>query len=226
MQQSVATEQISDGRESEPDLIEQEAVRGAQNGDAAAFEYLYKVHGRRVYTVCLRMLRNREEAEDLTQQVFMQMFRKIGTFRSEGRVSTWLHRIAVNAVLMHWRGKRPSQVQINETDDGPATLSSPHPSHMGTVDWVSLVRAIRNLPRKSMRIFLLHHVMGYEHHEIATMVGCSIGTSKSQVHKACVRLRRMLEGHKDSTAKIELENGAMANSGGEWMGAASRSLAT
>jgi RNA polymerase sigma-70 factor (ECF subfamily) len=226
MQQSVATGQISDGRESEPDLIEQQAVRRAQNGDAAAFEYLYKVHGRRVYSVCLRMLRNREDAEDLTQQVFLQMFRKIGTFRSEGRVSTWLHRIAVNAVLMRWRRKRPAEVQINETDDGPAILSSPHPSQMSTVDWVSLVRAIRNLPRKSMRLFLLHHVMGYEHHEIASMVGCSIGTSKSQVHKACVRLRRMLEGHKESTLKIGLEDGAIASSGAEWMAPASSSLAT
>ena len=217
--------QISDGRESEGELTEQEAVGRAQNGDAAAFEYLYKVHGRRVYSVCLRMLRNREEAEDLTQQVFMQMFRKIGTFRSEGRVSTWLHRIAVNAVLMHWRGKRPSEVQINETDDSPATVYSPHPSQIDTVDWVSLIRAIRNLPRKSKRLFLLHHVMGYEHHEIATMVGCSIGTSKSQVHKACVRLRRLLEGHKESTRKIEFHNGAIPGSSAEWMGPAG-SLAT
>jgi len=222
MQQS----QISDGRESEGELTEREAVRRAQNGDAAGFEYLYKVHGRRVYSLCLRMLRNREEAEDLTQQVFMQMFRKMGTFRNEGRVSTWLHRIAVNAVLMHWRGKRPSEVPINETDDSPATVNSRHPSQMDTVDWVSLIRAIGTLPRKSKRLFLLHHVMGYEHHEIATMVGCSIGTSKSQVHKACVRLRRLLQGHKEATRKIEFQNVAMAGSSAEWMGPAGSSLAT
>ena len=144
MQQSVLTEQRS---ESAPHLIELEAVRRAQSGDAAAFEHLYKVHSRRVYAQCLRMLRNTGEAEDLTQQIFMQMFRKIGTFRSEGRVSTWLHRIAVNAVLMHWRRKRPYEFQVNDTDDPPVGLGSPHPSLMGTVDRVSLIRAIHNLPR-------------------------------------------------------------------------------
>jgi RNA polymerase sigma-70 factor (ECF subfamily) len=85
---------------------EPEAIKRAQSGDAAAFEYLYKSHSKRVYGICMRMLKNATDAEDLTQHVFLRLFRKIGSFRGEAKLSTWLHRVTVNAVLMHLRGKK------------------------------------------------------------------------------------------------------------------------
>src|SRR5262245_20971158 len=93
-----------------PSLTAQEAIRRAQNGDAAAFEYLYRLHSRHVYSICLGMLKNRADAEDITQQVFLRVFRKIGTFRGDSGFSTWLHRVTVNAVLMHLRRKKPREI--------------------------------------------------------------------------------------------------------------------
>src|SRR5215468_2937612 len=88
------------------ELSEPEAILRAKDGDASAFEYLYKAHSKRVFSICLRMLKNTSEAEDLTQQVFLRLFRKIGTFRGDSSLSTWLHRVTVNAVLMHLRQKK------------------------------------------------------------------------------------------------------------------------
>src|SRR4029077_20232760 len=93
-------------KQNEGNLTEAEAIARAQEGDAAAFEFLYKAHCRRVYSLCLRMIKNPAEAEDLTQQAFLQLFRKIGTFRGESGFSTWLHRVTVNVVLMHLRRKK------------------------------------------------------------------------------------------------------------------------
>ena len=97
-------------KQTESDLTEVEAIAQAKDGVAAAFEYIYKAHCRRVYSVCLRMIKNPAEAEDLTQQAFLQLFRKIGTFRGESGFSTWLHRVTVNVVLMHLRRKRPTEL--------------------------------------------------------------------------------------------------------------------
>src|SRR6266404_6241819 len=96
--------------QTEINLTEAEAIRKAKDGDAAAFEYLYNLHCRRVYGVCLRMIKNPAEAEDLTQQAFLQLFRKIGTFRGESSFSTWLHRVTVNIVLMYLRRKKPVEI--------------------------------------------------------------------------------------------------------------------
>ena len=179
---------------------ESEAISLAQRGDAAAFEYLYKAHCKHVYSLCLRMLRNMAEAEDLTQQVFLQLFRKIGTFRGDSSFSTWLHRISVNAVLMHLRRKRPADSQMDSLDDTGSGSADPresggNPLSMPTViDRLNLKRAIRQLPAGYKRFFLLHDVMGYRHAEIAARLGCSIGCSKSQLHKARKSLRRLLQG--------------------------------
>src|SRR5213080_4765405 len=107
------------------ELTEPEAIRRVQHGDAAAFEYLYKEHSKRVYSVCLRMLKNTPDAEDLTQQIFLRVFRKIGTFRGDSCFSTWLHRVAVNAVLMHLRRKKPDEIDAHRSnpDDGNADAS-------------------------------------------------------------------------------------------------------
>ena len=111
------------------ELTEPEAIRRAQDGDATAFEYLYNSHSRRVYGLCLRMIRNTAEAEDLTQQAFLKVFRKIGTFRGDAVFSTWLHRLTVNIVLMHLRRKTPKEVLFAGSDQpGTSTRSTKIPS--------------------------------------------------------------------------------------------------
>ena len=182
------------------ELTEPEAIRRAQDGDAAAFEYLYKAHSRRVYSVCLRMIKNRAEAEDLTQKAFLQLFRKIGTFRGESGFSTWLHRVTVNIVLMHLRRNKMTEIPVEDMEchssnsDVPLKHGPSDTSMLGAIERLHLIRAIRKLPAGYKRLFLLHDVMGYRHSDIAELVGCSIGCSKSQVHKARKKLQQMLSG--------------------------------
>ena len=187
-------------KQTECNLAEAEAIRQAKDGDAAAFEYLYKAHCRRVYNVCSRMIKNPADAEDLTQQAFLQLFRKIGTFRGESGFSTWLHRVTVNIVLMHLRRKKPTESLAEDLErhssngEGPRELGSRDASMLGAIDRLNLTRAIRKLPSGYKRLFLLYDVIGYEHSEIAGLLGCSTGCSKSQLHKARRRLRRLLQG--------------------------------
>lgn len=186
--------------QNDSNLTEAEAIGQAQQGDAAAFEYLYKSHCRRVYSLCLRMIKNRAEAEDLTQQAFLQLFRKIGTFRGESGFSTWLHRVTVNIVLMHLRRKKPIEIPFEDLyrpssdDEDPRERGSSDTSMFGAIERFNLMRAIRKLPSGYKQVFLLHDVVGYEHSEIAGLLGCSTGCSKSQLHKARRRLRRLLQG--------------------------------
>jgi len=179
-------------------LTETEAIRLAQAGDAAAFEFLYQLHGRRVYALCLRMVGNPADAEDLMQEAFLQLFRKIGTFRGESAFSTWLHRMTVNVVLMRLRKKSLPVVPLEDTveteDEAPKKeLGAPDAKLAGSIDRLELQRAIEALPPGYRSIFVLHDVEGYEHNEIAGMVGCSIGNSKSQLHKARMKLRELLK---------------------------------
>jgi RNA polymerase sigma-70 factor (ECF subfamily) len=186
--------------QNEDNLTEAEAIRQAKDGVSAAFEYLYQAHFRRVYNLCLRMIRNPAEAEDLTQQAFLQLFRKIGTFRGESGLSTWLHRVTVNVVLMHLRRKKPTELLAEDlerhTSNGEVSREhgSSDTSMLGAVERLNLMRAIRKLPSGYKQIFLMHDVIGYEHSEIAGLLGCSTGCSKSQLHKARQRLRRLLQG--------------------------------
>ncbi|HEY6902955.1 MAG TPA: sigma-70 family RNA polymerase sigma factor [Candidatus Acidoferrales bacterium] len=176
------------------------SIRLAQQGDAAAFERLYRLHSRRVYSLCLRMVGNTAEAEDLTQEAFLQLFRKIATFRGESAFSTWLHRLAVNVVLMKLRkksGKETSLEQVTEPDEESGTprrdFGAVDLRLSGSLDRVNLQRAVDQLPPGYKAAFVLHDVQGYEHNEIAEMLGCSIGNSKSQLHKARMRLRDLLQ---------------------------------
>jgi RNA polymerase sigma-70 factor, ECF subfamily len=181
------------------EMPEAEAIRLAQLGDAAAFEHIYRLHNRRVYSLCLRMVGNTAEAEDLTQEAFLQLFRKIGTFRGESAFSTWLHRLAVNVVLMRLRKKTGTETSLEEVTEpdeetgGPRKdFGSPDLGLSGSIDRVNLTRAIDQLPTGYKAIFVLHDMQGYEHNEIAKIMGCSIGNSKSQLHKARMRLRQLL----------------------------------
>ncbi len=178
-------------------LSEAEAIERAKQGDAEAFEVLYGLHKRRVYSLCLRMTANTAEAEDLTQEAFLQLFRKIGTFRGESAFSTWLHRMSVNVVLMHLRRKGLPIVPLEDTleteEESPKKEPGAlDPALVGSVDRLQLERAVESLPPGYRMIFVLHDVEGYEHNEIADIVGCSIGNSKSQLHKARLKLRELL----------------------------------
>jgi RNA polymerase sigma-70 factor (ECF subfamily) len=194
-------------RRNPPIAGEAEAIAKAQAGDGTAFEILYSLHKRRVYSLCLRMLGNVAEAEDLTQEAFLQLYRKIGTFRGDSAFSTWLHRLAVNVVLMHLRKKGLPQVSLEETlepsqEDGPRKdIGARDLMLSGSIDRVTLERAVEDLPPGYRLVFVLHDVEGYEHNEIADMLECSIGNSKSQLHKARMKLRDLLRTGQQSQRK-------------------------
>jgi RNA polymerase sigma-70 factor, ECF subfamily len=196
-----ATGQLARQRPAQPVAwTEADAIRLAQTGNAAAFEYLYQLHGRRVYALCLRMVGNPADAEDLMQEAFLQLFRKIATFRGESAFSTWLHRMTVNVVLMRLRKKSLPTDSLEETmepdaeNSGPKRdVGAPDLRLSGAVDRVNLERSIEQLPPGYRTVFVLHDVQGYEHNEIANMMGCSVGNSKSQLHKARTRLRELLQ---------------------------------
>ena len=189
-------------------IPEAEAIARAQSGDGGCFEILYGMHKRRVYSLCLRMTGNTAEAEDLTQEAFLQLYRKIATFRGESAFSTWLHRLAVNVVLMHLRKKGLPEVSLEETmepqqEDGPRKDIGARDNMLaGSIDRVNLERSIESLPPGYRIIFVLHDVEGYEHNEIAEMMGCSIGNSKSQLHKARMKLRDVLKMNKTSEEAV------------------------
>lgn len=192
----------ADRMERKPDCASlNETIRLAQQGDAKAFESIYEQHSRRVYALCLRMLGDPVEAEDLAQEAFMQLFRKIHTFRGESAFSSWLHRLTANVVLMRFRKKKPMTTSLDEvirTDDENSVprheLGGPDLRLNGLFDRVNLQTAIEQLPEGYKAMFILHDVHGYEHNEIAQILGCSVGNSKSQLHKARKRLRELLHG--------------------------------
>jgi RNA polymerase sigma-70 factor (ECF subfamily) len=181
-------------------MPEAEAIRLACDGDSRAFERLYKLHSRRVHGLCLRISGNPAEAEDLTQEAFLQLFRKIHTFRGESSFYTWLHRLTVNVALMRFRKKRHPEVSLDATVQPGEENSTPFMEPggpdlrlSGVLDHVTLSNAIDQLPNGYKEMFILHDVEGYKHNEIAGILGCSIGNSKSQLSKARLRLRTLLQ---------------------------------
>jgi len=175
-----------------------ELAQAAAGGDMASFEQLYERHNRRVYSLCLRMTTNTAEAEDLAQEVFIQLFRKIGSFRGESAFTTWLHRLTVNQVLMHFRKRGVRMEQTTDDGETPVQIvrGTENPNQMPVVDRIALDKAVAQLPPGYRTVFLLHDVEGHEHEEIARMLGCSVGTSKSQLHKARMKLRGLLKQQK------------------------------
>lgn len=183
-----------------PELPEAKVIRMAQRGDEGAFERLYRLHNARVYALCMRMLRNPDEAEDSTQEVFLHVFRKIQGFRGASAFSTWLHRVAVNTVLMRIRGSKQDKAALVENTEGTdengnttrRELGAPDLHLEGYIDRVALENAIKQLPPRCKLMFVLYDIQGYAHSEIAKLLGCSVGNAKSQLHKARVRLRKLL----------------------------------
>jgi RNA polymerase sigma-70 factor, ECF subfamily len=174
---AVADEDAFDASAADIDLC-----RLASGGNLAAFELIYERYHRRTYSLCLRMTSSQTEAEDLTQEVFIQLFRKIGSFRGDSAFSTWLHRLTVNQVLMHFRRRSVKNEKTSEDGEMPEQ----------TVDRIALNNAIAELPNGYRNVFILHDVEGFEHEEVARMMGISVGTSKSQLHKARLKLRGLL----------------------------------
>jgi RNA polymerase sigma-70 factor, ECF subfamily len=190
-----------------PDPSDAMVLARAQAGDHHAFAQLYSLHKRRIYSLCLRMVGNIAEAEDLTQEAFLQLHRKIGTFRGDSAFSTWLHRLAINVVLMQLRKKGLSLISLDEAmepapEEGPGrSFGAPDLTLAGAIDRLALERAVADLPAGYRLIFILHDVEGFEHNEIAAMLDCSIGNSKSQLHKARLKLREALRSNVQQEAR-------------------------
>jgi len=168
--------------------------RLAANGNLAAFEVIYQRYHRRTYSLTLRMTSSQTEAEDLTQEVFIQLFRKVGSFRGDSAFSTWLHRLTINQVLMHFRRRSVKNEKTSESGEMPeqTVQGTSNPNRMPVVDRIALKKAIAQLPNGYKNVFVLHDVEGFEHEEVARMLRISVGTSKSQLHKARLKLRGLL----------------------------------
>ena len=164
------------------------------------FEGIYRRYSKFVFAICLRMTRDEAEAQDLMQEAFIQLLQKLGTFRGESAFTTWLYRLVVNVVLMELRRKRRRREEslegLQDLQDQPRrpllVISAPDKNLLGVIDNVSLQRALAQLPQGCRRVFVLHDIAGYEHHEIAEIFACSVGNTKSQLHKARLRLRKLL----------------------------------
>jgi len=171
-----------------------ELARAVAAGDSDAFEKLYEQHHRRVYSLCLRMLGGVQQAEDLTQEVFLQVFRKIGSFRGDSAFTTWLHRLTVNQVLMHFRKRGVKLEHTSEEGDFSSVVETPLQStrRISMVDRIALERAISELPPGYRTVFVLHDVEGFTHDEIARLLGIAEGTSKAQLFKARRTMRALL----------------------------------
>jgi RNA polymerase sigma-70 factor (ECF subfamily) len=186
---AAAAGSVTPGRASDFALAQRAAA-----GDMQAFEELFRQHRRLVYGLCLRMTQDVAEAEDVTQEVFVLLFRKIGGFRGEANFTTWLHRLTVNQVLMRFRKNKSRREDALEDENLQAHDSvrpaSPKASQM--IDRITLESAVAKLPPGYRAAFILHDVEGYEHEEVARILGCAVGTSKSQLHKARTKLRKLL----------------------------------
>jgi RNA polymerase sigma-70 factor (ECF subfamily) len=171
-----------------------ELAQRCGRGDADAFEQLYRSHPGRLYTLLVRMVASAETAEDLLQDVFLTAYRKIGGFRGHSSLGTWLYRMAVNHCLDHLRGRQSKMARATDSldDEGGVEPTAAAPLVAGTINRLDLERAIAQLPDGCRTAFVLHDVEGFEHNEIARLLGISEGTSKSQVHKARMKLRGML----------------------------------
>jgi RNA polymerase sigma-70 factor (ECF subfamily) len=198
--------------------IDNELISRAKEGDEQACAAIFDLHRRRVYSTCLLMTKNVADAEDLMQDAFIQIFRGIRSFRGDSAFSTWIYRVVVNTVLMTRRKRHLKEVSLDE----PASVEySPVPREFGkddnrlagAIDRVALSHAASELPEGCRNIFLLHEVEGYEHHEIAEQLQCSIGNSKSQLHKARLKMRKLLASGKKRIGRKRTGNPEKRNRG-------------
>jgi RNA polymerase sigma-70 factor (ECF subfamily) len=165
-------------------------ARQAARGDTGAFEELYRLNVRRVYALCFRVAGEPALAEELTQEVFVRAWQKIGSFRGESAFSTWLYPLAVNVALSERRSRMRRLSRVFAVED-PTLLEKPHPARPGDLAF-DLERAMAELPPGARSVFVLHDVQGHRHEEIADMTGVAVGTSKAQLHRARKLLREAL----------------------------------
>jgi RNA polymerase sigma-70 factor (ECF subfamily) len=182
-------------------------IQQVKSGDFSKFETLYRSYKRRIFSLCLRMTDDFSLAEDFTQEAFITAFRRIDTFRGDSAFATWLHRIAVNIVLMHVRQQksRGSMASLDEpASDEDLTmgerLGREDRRLASSIDRVALEVAINRLAPGYRIVLVLHDIEGYEHSEIAELMGCSVGNTKSQLHKARLRLRELLSEAAETSA--------------------------
>ena len=166
-------------------------IQRVQQGDHAAFARLHRKEVGRVYAICLRMLADRVWAEEMVQDVFVRVWERIGSFRGDGPFEAWLRKLTVNAVLVALRSARRRNARVFTTDDlssydQPGSIATPGVR-------LDLEHAIARLPEKARLVFVLHDIEGYRHREIADMIGITVGTTKSQLHRARCLLREALE---------------------------------
>jgi RNA polymerase sigma-70 factor, ECF subfamily len=169
---------------------ELELVRAAQAGDLAAFEGLYRATVGLVHALCLRMAGNAALAEELTQDVFVRAWQKLGMFRGESAFATWLTRLTVNVVLSERRARRTRDEHVALTGDLEALAGAAPDARPGTA--LDLERAIRTLPPQARHVFVLHDVEGWGHADIARRTGLAVGTCKAHLHRARRLLREVL----------------------------------
>ena len=200
---AVAQEMKQDQSYSEAELL-----RLAKAGDEAAMSAIFQGNQAKVYSLCLRMTGNPAEADDLTQDSFLQVFRKLRAFRGESALSTWIYRVAVNTVLMQFRKKKLKSLPLEEPVQGERLAAKREPGKIdeqqwNSVDRITLTRAMEELPQGYRTILLMHEVKGYDHREISGLLGCSIGNSKSQLHRAKARMRDLLSAPISSHGKAD-----------------------
>jgi len=172
------------------------ATKQLSDSDQQTFHQLYQKYHCVVYSICLRMTQNISEAEDLTQDVFVQLFRTIGSFRGESAFTTWLHRLTVNCVLMQFRKRKVRQKRVRENGELSAYIVAgiADPGQVRIVDRILLSEVVAKLPKGYREAIILHDIEGLRHDEIAERRGRSIGTSKSQLHKGRAMLRQLIAG--------------------------------
>jgi RNA polymerase sigma-70 factor (ECF subfamily) len=179
-------------------------ARAAAGGGMTALGDLFERYHRRVYSVCLRMTHNPAEAEDLTQEVFLHLVKKIGSFRGDSQFNTWLHRLTVNLVLMHFRRGARRREWGTEDPETILSMAQRHkrPANLQLTNKIALASAMARLPRGCRAVFFLYDVAGYKHDEVASLLGCSVGTSKSQLHRARVKLRSLLKSEHQNRSPV------------------------
>ena len=174
-------------------VADEEVARRSCDGDVEAFESLYRQHAARIYTLACRIAGSAEDGEDLLQEIFLQAYRKLGTYKGDAAIGTWLYRLAVNHCLDYVRGRAAKMKKLTDTLDGEHSHQPLAPRE--TLDArLDLERALERLPDGCREAFVLHDIEGLDHREVGQLLGIAEGTSKSQVFKARARLRTFLEG--------------------------------
>jgi len=197
----------------EANRVDRDVVARCRRGEFGAFEELYRRYGSRLYTVAYRVTGSAADAEDLVQDIFLQVHRRLDSYRGEAALGTWLHRLAVNASLDFVRSKQGRRQRVTDTVEDLDAFPSPASGSWradAVLDRIALDRAIAELPPSYRRAFLLHDVEGLEHHEIGEALGIAEGTSKSLVFKARMRLRSLLRGRDAGGTARPAEAGAMS----------------